>query len=154
MFLKIIQLTAQGSFILQEVKSQEVYLQIQEISREPLHSMILLPFLCIFVQLPFAGAVSLIIHYSSYWPWFFFLWKLPKFIRQVSYFTELQLTLFALSKPSVDRSLSVVVPTVSSPLTNYSNFMSAFFILMIDLTKELNVSAILKSLIFFPFLIY
>lgn len=56
MFLKIIQLTAQGSFILREAKSQEVYLQIQEISREPLHSMILLTF-CIFVQLPFAGAV-------------------------------------------------------------------------------------------------
>lgn len=73
MFLKIIQLIAQGSFILQEAKSPEVYLQIQEVPWEPLHSMILLPFLCIFVQLPFAGAVSLLIHYSFYWPCFFFL---------------------------------------------------------------------------------
>lgn len=68
MFLKIIQLTAQDFFILQEAKSQEVYLQIKKISWEPLHSMILLPFLCIFVQLPFAGAVAPLIHYSSYWP--------------------------------------------------------------------------------------
>lgn len=78
----------------------------------------------------------------------FFLLKLPKFIKRVRYFTELQLTLFAFSKFSVNRSLSVVMPTASSPLTNFSDFMYAFFILMTDLTKELNVSAILKSLIF------
>lgn len=43
-----------------------------------------------------------------------------------------------------------MIPRVSSPLTNYSKFIYAFFILKIVLTKELSVSAISKSLISFP----